>query len=227
MPAPASAGVARKIFLIATEESGDRLGASLMKVLRQRLGGAVQFEGVGGQSMAREGLASLFPIEELSIMGLTAVVKQLPMILRRIRETADAVIEGSARHSRHHRQSRFYPSCGQARSSPRSLDPDYRLRLALGVGMAIGPGARDARLYRSRAGVAAVRAGSISQASRAALQLCRSSPDRAGPGAPARCRGATAPGPTAAGSAGAAGKPPQRDQAPHGGIRRNAGPAAG
>jgi lipid-A-disaccharide synthase len=95
MAVPASAGVARKIFLIATEESGDRLGAPLMKVLRQRLGGAVQFEGVGGQSMAREGLASLFPIEELSIMGLTAVVKQLPMILRRIRETADAAIKAA------------------------------------------------------------------------------------------------------------------------------------
>jgi lipid-A-disaccharide synthase len=95
MATPASAGIARKIFLIATEESGDRLGAPLMKVLRQRLGGAVQFEGVGGQSMAREGLVSLFPIEELSIVGLTAVVRQLPIILRRIWETADAVIKAS------------------------------------------------------------------------------------------------------------------------------------
>jgi len=93
--ARATADVARKIFLVATEESGDRLGANLMKVLRQRLGGAVRFEGVGGQSMAREGLQSLFPIEELSIMGLAAVVKQLPMILRRIRETATAVTETS------------------------------------------------------------------------------------------------------------------------------------
>jgi lipid-A-disaccharide synthase len=95
MPARTSGSVARKIFLIATEESGDRLGSSLMKVLRQRLGGAVRFEGVGGQSMAREGLASLFPIEELSIMGLAAVVKQLPKILRLIRETATAVTEAS------------------------------------------------------------------------------------------------------------------------------------
>ncbi|HEV7635803.1 MAG TPA: lipid-A-disaccharide synthase [Bradyrhizobium sp.] len=87
--------MARTIFLIATEESGDRLGANLMKVLRQRLGDAVRFSGIGGQSMAREGLTSLFPIEELSIMGLAAVVKQLPMILRRIRETADAVMEAS------------------------------------------------------------------------------------------------------------------------------------
>ena len=88
--------VGRKIFLIATEESGDRLGANLMKVLRQRLGDAVRFEGVGGQSMAREGLVSRFPIEELSIMGLTGVMRQLPKILRLIRETADAVTETSS-----------------------------------------------------------------------------------------------------------------------------------
>jgi lipid-A-disaccharide synthase len=95
MPPRANSSVARKIFLIATEESGDRLGANLMKVLRQRLGGAVQFEGVGGQSMAREGLASLFPIEELSIIGLAAVAKQLPKILRLIRETTRAVTQAS------------------------------------------------------------------------------------------------------------------------------------
>jgi lipid-A-disaccharide synthase len=82
----------RRIFLIATEESGDKLGAGLMKVLRQRLGDAVQFEGVGGRAMAREGLTSLFPIEELSIMGFTGVIKQLPKILRLIRQTVDAVI---------------------------------------------------------------------------------------------------------------------------------------
>jgi lipid-A-disaccharide synthase len=89
---PARAIAGRRIFLIATEESGDRLGANLMKVLRQRLGGAVQFEGIGGRAMTREGLSSRFPIEELSIIGLAAVVRQLPMILRRIRETAEAVV---------------------------------------------------------------------------------------------------------------------------------------
>jgi lipid-A-disaccharide synthase len=85
----------RRIFLIATEESGDRLGANLMKVLRQRLGDAVQFEGVGGRAMAREGLMSLFPIEELSIIGLAAVVKELPKILGLIKETAAVVTEVS------------------------------------------------------------------------------------------------------------------------------------
>ncbi|WP_050384862.1 lipid-A-disaccharide synthase [Bradyrhizobium pachyrhizi] len=87
-----SPSTARKIFLIATEESGDRLGAALMQVLRQRLGDAVQFSGVGGRAMTAQGIAPLFPIEELSIMGFAAVVKQLPKILRLIRRTADAVL---------------------------------------------------------------------------------------------------------------------------------------
>ncbi|OKO71767.1 lipid-A-disaccharide synthase [Bradyrhizobium sp. NAS96.2] len=82
----------RKIFLIATEESGDRLGAALMQVLRQRLGDRVQFAGVGGRAMTGEGIDPLFPIEELSIVGLSAVVKQLPKILRLISRTADAVL---------------------------------------------------------------------------------------------------------------------------------------
>lgn len=85
----------RKIFLIATEESGDRLGSALMKVLRQRLGDGVEFAGVGGRTMAREGLESLFPIEELSIVGFAAVVQQLPKILRLIRQTADAATEAA------------------------------------------------------------------------------------------------------------------------------------
>lgn len=83
---------ARTIFLIATEESGDRLGASLMRELRARLDDGVRFAGVGGRAMAEAGLVSRFPIEELSIVGLAAVAKQLRSILRRIRETADAVI---------------------------------------------------------------------------------------------------------------------------------------
>jgi len=94
-PARSSAGVARKIFLIATEESGDRLGAGLMKILRQRLGDAIRFEGVGGRAMAAEGMTSLFPIEELSIVGLAAVVMQLPKILRLIRQTTAAITDAS------------------------------------------------------------------------------------------------------------------------------------
>ncbi|OPF89872.1 Lipid-A-disaccharide synthase [Rhodopseudomonas palustris] len=82
----------RTVYLIATEESGDRLGAALMRELRARLGSKVRFAGVGGHCMAGEGLASLFPIEELSIIGFAAVVQRLPMILKLIRRAVDAVL---------------------------------------------------------------------------------------------------------------------------------------
>jgi lipid-A-disaccharide synthase len=81
-----------KVFLVATEESGDRLGGSLMQAVRARCGGNVSFAGVGGHDMAAQGLASLFPIEELSIMGLVAIARRLPLILRRIREVTDAAL---------------------------------------------------------------------------------------------------------------------------------------
>jgi lipid-A-disaccharide synthase len=84
--------VTKTVYLIATEESGDRLGSALMKVLRQRMGDEVRFEGVGGSSMAREGLQSLFPIEELSIIGLAAVVRKLPSILKLIKHATEDVL---------------------------------------------------------------------------------------------------------------------------------------
>jgi lipid-A-disaccharide synthase len=83
----------RLIFLVATEESGDRLGGGLMKALRDRFGDRVTFAGVGGRDMAAQGLTSLFPIEDLSIMGLAAIARRLPLILRRIREVTKAALQ--------------------------------------------------------------------------------------------------------------------------------------
>ena len=60
-----------KIFIVATEESGDRLGAALMQALRQRAGPQLRFEGVGGHAMAEQGLASLFPIDEHAVVGFS------------------------------------------------------------------------------------------------------------------------------------------------------------
>jgi lipid-A-disaccharide synthase len=87
-----SGGAAPRVFLIATEESGDRLGAALMRSLRERTGGRISYAGVGGHDMEREGIRSLFPIDDLAIVGIDAVIAKLPMILRRIRETAAAAI---------------------------------------------------------------------------------------------------------------------------------------
>lgn len=80
------------VAMVACEESGDRLGGALMRALAAKLSKPIEFSGVGGPDMEREGLRSLFPIGELAIVGIDAVIAKLPMILRRIRETADAII---------------------------------------------------------------------------------------------------------------------------------------
>jgi lipid-A-disaccharide synthase len=80
------------IFLVAGEESGDRLGAALIGALRERTQGRVRFSAVGGAQMAALGVPSLFPLGDLAIIGFGAIVARLPTILRRIRETADAVV---------------------------------------------------------------------------------------------------------------------------------------
>ncbi len=81
-----------KVFVIAAEESGDRLGAGLIRALREKLGPQATFSGIGGSHMAEQGLVSLFPTEQLAIIGIVAIPKRLPMILRRIREATDAVL---------------------------------------------------------------------------------------------------------------------------------------
>jgi lipid-A-disaccharide synthase len=80
------------IALVAAEESGDQLGAALMRALNERTGGRVRFAGVGGREMAGEGLSSLFPIGDLAIIGFAAIPRQLPIILQRIRSTAQLVV---------------------------------------------------------------------------------------------------------------------------------------
>ncbi len=79
------------IALVATEASGDRLGGGLMQAIARRVPGA-RFVGVGGPDMAAHGLVSLFPIDELAIIGIVPILSRLPSIFRHIREAADAVI---------------------------------------------------------------------------------------------------------------------------------------
>jgi lipid-A-disaccharide synthase len=80
------------IAIVAAEESGDALGAALVKALRAREGDTLKLVGVGGRAMAAAGIASPFPIDDLAIVGLTAIPQKLPLIFRRIRETVKAVI---------------------------------------------------------------------------------------------------------------------------------------
>lgn len=81
-----------RVFLIAGEPSGDRLGGALMAGLRS-LRPDVRFAGVGGPEMEAQGLESQFPMEELSVMGLSEILPKYFHLKRRISETADAVLK--------------------------------------------------------------------------------------------------------------------------------------
>ncbi len=78
-------------FLIAGEASGDALGAHLMVALRRATGGRVRFAGLGGELMQAEGLVSLFPNSELSLMGIFEILPRAPRLFARMRETASAI----------------------------------------------------------------------------------------------------------------------------------------
>jgi lipid-A-disaccharide synthase len=82
---------ALRLYLIAGEPSGDRLGAALMAGLKA-LSPGVEFHGIGGPLMQAEGIVSLFPMEELSIMGLVEVLPKYRALKRRIAEAAADVL---------------------------------------------------------------------------------------------------------------------------------------
>ncbi len=77
------------IFLIAGEASGDQLGANLMASLKKSQ--PVRFAGIGGEAMAAQGLQSLFPMKELSLMGILGILRNLPHLWERLTYTVDII----------------------------------------------------------------------------------------------------------------------------------------
>ena len=80
------------IAFVVGEASGDRIGADLIRALRPKLGDELRLVGLGGEAMQAEGLDSLFDIDELSIIGIGAILARLPQLMRRLSQVADAVI---------------------------------------------------------------------------------------------------------------------------------------
>lgn len=81
-----------KLAIIAGEASGDALGVSLIRALRGS-GVEASLIGVGGHALEAEGLKSLFPQSDITVMGVAAVLQRLPLLLRRIDETARMIID--------------------------------------------------------------------------------------------------------------------------------------
>ena len=77
--------------MIAGEPSGDKLGAAMMDGLIREVPD-VEFQGIGGPMMRALGFESLFPMDELSLMGIAEILPKYRHLKRRIRQAADAVI---------------------------------------------------------------------------------------------------------------------------------------
>ncbi len=84
----------KSFYLIAGEHSGDALGSKLMEALKaEHPGQTIEFKGLGGEGMEAEGLKSIFPMEEVAVMGPTAILARLPFLVRRVYQCVDAVIK--------------------------------------------------------------------------------------------------------------------------------------
>jgi len=81
-----------KVFIVAGEASGDKLGAALMVGLKSLREG-VAFQGVAGPLMQEQGMTSLFPMEELSVMGLAEILPRYRQLVARIDQVAQAVVQ--------------------------------------------------------------------------------------------------------------------------------------
>lgn len=81
-----------KIAVVAGEESGDMLGADMVAALQAATGRPVRLVGLGGRHLEAQGLVPLFDAGDIAVMGLTAVVADLPRLIRRIGETARAIV---------------------------------------------------------------------------------------------------------------------------------------
>ena len=80
-----------RLFIVAGEASGDALGARFVARLRAVLGErSLELSGIGGEALVGEGLHSVFPQEDIAVMGFGPVVARLPLLLRRMSDAARA-----------------------------------------------------------------------------------------------------------------------------------------
>lgn len=84
---------ALRIAVVSGEESGDLLGFDLVRAIEQRSGRPVELVGVGGRHLQSLGLKSLFDPGDIALMGVSAVVRDLPRLIYRIGTTARAIAD--------------------------------------------------------------------------------------------------------------------------------------
>ena len=82
-----------KIFIIAGEDSGDKLGSAIIDSLREAFDGSINFVGIGGNSMMNRGLESIFPMSDLSVMGLVEIALKYPNLKNRLNQTVQSILD--------------------------------------------------------------------------------------------------------------------------------------
>ena len=82
-----------KIFIIAGEDSGDKLGSAIIDSLREAFDGSINFVGIGGNGMMNRGLDSIFPMSDLSVMGLVEIALQYTNLKNRLNQTIQSILD--------------------------------------------------------------------------------------------------------------------------------------
>lgn len=80
-----------RIAIVAGEESGDLLGCDLIDAIAQRTGRPIELVGVGGRHLEARGLHSLFDASQIALVGITAVLRDLPRLIGRLNQTAKSI----------------------------------------------------------------------------------------------------------------------------------------
>jgi lipid-A-disaccharide synthase len=78
------------LFLIAGEASGDQLGEGLLQALKPS---SLKVMGIGGPKMRAVGMESVFPMENLQVMGFVDVLFALPHLISCFNKTVDAILK--------------------------------------------------------------------------------------------------------------------------------------
>ena len=84
------------IYFVLGESSGDGLGADLLPVLKARAedsGREIAPLGLAGPRLTAQGVSSLFDIEDIAVMGISAVLARMPTIIKRVRQTVQHIVE--------------------------------------------------------------------------------------------------------------------------------------
>ena len=82
-----------KIFIIAGEDSGDKLGSAIIDGLREVTDVPPKFVGIGGNGMISRGLESIFPMSELSVMGFVEIASKYKSLKKRLNQTISSILD--------------------------------------------------------------------------------------------------------------------------------------